>query len=100
MPKKPRYTIEQHVALGKELQTIQERLTKIHRDLFESYPAKLADLIRPADNALIKLRQALENEVYKENPGWKQDRLNPYLWAYPPSDDQVGTGKGDGTSRT
>ena len=56
MPKKPGFTLEQHEALGLELQIIRDRLSTIHTELTSAYPRKVSDMAWPPVAAVDDLR--------------------------------------------
>lgn len=69
MAKKPRFTLKQHEALGRELQEIQNKLSRIETSLFSAYPisSRVPALAGRAVESVRALRYRLDDLVCQEN---------------------------------
>ena len=68
MSRKPGLTLDEHRALGAELQAIRDRLVKITVITGNSYPAKVGRCASRAVETIDKLRSELDNRMFAENP--------------------------------
>ena len=86
MKRKPRYTLEQHKALGRELFDMRERLCSLVVDLSGAYPATCRGYhyLHKAIDGLDLARCALDEELFKENPDGGHELVHVY---YPHKDD-------------
>ena len=67
MPKKPRYTPEQHDKLGAELHDMRDRLSSICVELAKHYPLKVFEApVNSAINSIDKLRSNMDSQVFDE----------------------------------
>jgi len=66
---KPRYTMEQHKALGRELYEMRERLTHLIVDLSAAYPMTCRGYknLCKAEHWLDMARSALDDELFREH---------------------------------
>ncbi len=69
MPKKPRFTLEQHEKMGLELHNIRERFADLRHEISVAYPKTVYSYAMKAQHAIDELRKVLDNCVYAENPG-------------------------------
>ena len=89
--KKPRFTIEQHLEVARELYPVRERLIKLFLRLSRAYPhqSKPVRALGKAEDYLQSFLWAMESEMFKENPalGPNGDKV------YCGPDDSVRTGR-------
>ena len=69
--KKPGYSFEQHDNLGKDLQSMRDKLLSISVDLSKAYPvkAKVSNLASRASYAIDTLRNELDSLIFREHTG-------------------------------
>lgn len=69
MAKKPRFTIEQHEKMAKELLFLRDRIGQISVAISEAYPFSLGlcDLATKAQKNIDEMRNRLDSEIHIEN---------------------------------
>jgi hypothetical protein len=67
--KKPGFTRDRHVELGKELAAMRDRLVSISAELGNAYSPRIMNTAVKAQNGLDELRDKLDSIVFKENSG-------------------------------
>lgn len=67
--KKPRFTMEQHEKMAKELLFLRDRIDQISEIISEAYPLSLGlcDQATMAREHIDEMRSGLDSEVHKEN---------------------------------
>jgi hypothetical protein len=86
-------TLKEHIAWGKELVTMRERLVTLTVEISNAYGVKAGDTANKCLKAIDALRSLLDNHVFTEQPG-RDTRENIHVY-YPGTDSYCGTQAAD-----